>query len=72
VNSVYTTYENTLDTLNEKTKKILSTIEHCDCAEIPAYVLPTMNKGVNVFYRPALFGRSKNKLNHSGWECWKD
>jgi hypothetical protein len=70
--SVSTTYENTLDTLNEKTKKFLSTIEHCDCAEIPAYVLPTMNKGVNVFYRPALFGRSKNKLNHSGWECWKD
>ncbi len=69
--SVSTTYENTLDTLNEKTQAFLATIEHCDCADIPAYVLPTMNKGVNVFYRSALFGRSKNKLNHSGWECWK-
>jgi len=70
--SVSTTYENTLDTLNEKTQAFLATIEHCDCADIPAYVLPTMNNGVNVFYRPALFGRSKNKLNHSGWECWKN
>jgi len=70
--SVYTTYENTLNTLNEKTQAFLSTIEHCDCADIPTYVLPTMNSGVNLLYRPALFGRSKNKLNHSGWECWKD
>jgi len=69
--SVYTTYENTFDTLNEKTQAFLATIEHCDCANIPAYVLPSMNIGLKVFYRPALFGRSKNKLNHSGWECWK-
>jgi len=70
--SVYTTYENTLDTLNEKTQASLATVKHCDCADIPAYVIPNMNNGVNVFYRPALFGRSKNKLKHSGWECWKD
>jgi hypothetical protein len=71
-NSVYTIYENELNTLNEKIKSFPATIEHCDCAEIPAYVLPTMNRGVNVFYRPALFGRTKNKKIHSGWECWKD
>jgi hypothetical protein len=70
--SVYTTYEYTLDTLNEKTQAELATVMHCDCAEMPAYAIPTMNNGVNVFYRPALFGRSKNKLNHSGWECWKN
>ena len=72
LHSVYTTYESTLNTLNEKTQASLSTIEHCDCADIPVYVLPTMNRGVNVFYRPAIFGRSKSKQNHSGWECWKD
>jgi hypothetical protein len=69
--SVYTSYENTMNTLNEKTQAFLSTIEHCDCVDIPAYVLPTMSNGVNVFYRPALFGRTKNKKIHSGWECWK-
>lgn len=70
--SVSTTYENTLNTLNENTQAFLSTMEHCDCADISAYVLPTMNNGVTVFYRSALFGRSKNKPNHSGWECWKE
>jgi hypothetical protein len=72
LHSVYNTYENTLNILNEKTKAILTTKERCDCAEIPSYLLPTMNRGVNVLFRPALFGRSKNKQNHSGWECWKD
>jgi hypothetical protein len=72
LHSVYSTYEYTLETLNEKTQASLSTIEHCDCAEIPTYVIPSMNNGVNVFYRPALFGKSKSKQNHSGWECWED
>jgi hypothetical protein len=70
--SVYTTYEKTLNTLNGETQAEVTTHKHCDCADIPAYFLPTMNNGVNVFYRPALFGRSKNKQNHSGWECWED
>lgn len=72
LNSVYAIYENKLDTLNEETQSEVTTHKHCDCADIPAYVLPTMSKGVNVFYRPAIFGKSKNKLNHSGWECWED
>ncbi len=42
---------------------------HYDCAEDSAYFRQEMNKGVNVFYRPARFGRFKNKLNHSGWGC---
>lgn len=44
-------------------------IEHCDCAEDSAYVLPGMSDGVDVFYRPARFGRLKHKQSHSGWEC---
>lgn len=71
LHSVYNTYKNTLNILNEKTKAALTTKEHCDCAEIPSYLLPTINRGVNVLFRPALFGRSKSKQNHSGWECWK-
>ena len=46
-------------------------LEHCDCAEYPAYSLPGMLEGVDVFYRPPRFGRSKHKPSHSGWECWK-
>ena len=48
-----------------------SFIEHCDCAEDPAFLRPAMNEGIDLFYRPARFGRSKNKQSHSGWECYK-
>lgn len=44
-------------------------INHYDCAEDSAYTRAGMNSGVNLFYRPARFGRFKNKLNHSGWGC---
>jgi hypothetical protein len=71
VHAVHGVYDETLTTLKGETRSI-ATIEHCDCADIPAYVLPTMNEGIDVFYRPARFGRSKLKQNHSGWECWKD
>jgi hypothetical protein len=53
------------------TKANLSKIKHCDCSEIPVYQISTINNGVDVLYRPAQFGRSKNKKSHSGWECWK-
>jgi len=69
--SVHSIYDNTLTNLKGETRASLATIEHCDCADLPSYILPTMNEGVNVFYRAARFGRSKNKQNHSGWECWK-
>jgi hypothetical protein len=69
--SVHKVYDDTLTTLKGKSKSSMSSIEHCDCAELPSYVLPTMNDGVDVFYRPARFGRSKHKQNHSGWECWR-
>jgi hypothetical protein len=71
VNSVQKNYNQTLDSLKGLTKADLAAIEHCDCADIPAYRISTINDGVDVFYRPARFGRSKNKQSHSGWECWK-
>jgi hypothetical protein len=70
LHSVYSTYEHSLNALSGQISS--AAIEHCDCADIPVYIMPTMNRGVNVFYRSARFGRSKNKLNHSGWECWKE
>jgi len=71
INCVYDNYNSTLISLKGMTQENLATIEHCDCADIPAYQISTINNGVNIFYRPARFGRSKNKLNHSGWKCWK-
>ncbi|MEX1139742.1 MAG: hypothetical protein WEB33_11540 [Bacteroidota bacterium] len=47
-------------------------LERCDCAELPFYQRSTQAQGVEVFYRPARFGRSALKENHSGWECWRE
>ena len=71
LNSVHGYYDHALSIFKGETQNFLATIEHCDCAELPEYVFPTMTEGIDVFYRPARFGRSKHKLNHSGWECWK-
>ncbi|MBU1615852.1 hypothetical protein KJ693_11180 [bacterium] len=68
VQSVDSVYNQTLTTLEGQKP---GSFEHCDCAEDSAYVLPGMSEGVDVFYRPPRFGRSKHKLNHSGWECWR-
>ncbi len=67
--SVCKIYNGTLTMLKGMTRISNPVIRHCDCADLPAYVLPAMNEGVDVFYRPAFFGRSKNKQKHSGWEC---
>ena len=72
IHSVRTAYDHRLATLEGETRSSATAIERCDCADIPAYALPAMNEGVEVLYRPARFGRSKNKQNHSGWECWKE
>ena len=72
VRSVHGMYDHTLTTVRGETQASMTTMEHCDCADLPAYVLPTINEGVDVFYRPARFGRSKHKQNHSGWECWRE
>ena len=70
--SVHSMYDRTLATVEGETPISTAAIGHCDCADLPAYVLPTMSEGVEVLYRPARFGRSKYKMNHSGWECWSE
>jgi hypothetical protein len=72
LDSVQSVYDQTLSTLRGNTQDHNARIEHCDCADLPAYMLPTMNDGVDIFYQSARFGRSKHKQNHSGWECWKN
>lgn len=71
LNSVNKFYEHTLAGLKRDKQASVSTIKHCDCSDIPEYVLPDMSQGVDVFFRSARFGRSKNRQSHSGWECWK-
>lgn len=72
LHSVRGAYGRTLTRLDGETHSSVAAIERCDCADIPAYVLPTMHDGVEVLFRPARFGRSRNKQDHSGWECWKE
>jgi hypothetical protein len=72
LHSIHKVYDHTLTTIKENSSSSTVPIEHCDCAELPAYVLPTMYNGVDVFYRSASFGISKFKQNHSGWECWRE
>lgn len=72
LNSVQKDYDRTLDSLKGLTQTDQAALEHCDCADIPAYQISTINNGVDILYRSAKFGRSKNKQSHSGWECWKN
>ncbi len=71
LNSIKDDYNKTLNSLKGITQADLAEIKHCDCPDIPEYQISTINSGVDVLYRAAKFGRSKNKQNHSGWECWK-
>jgi len=66
--SVNSVYDHALSTLKENASTL---IEYCDCAEDSAYVRPAMSEGIDVLFRPARFGRSAHKQNHSGWECPK-
>jgi hypothetical protein len=68
LHSVDSVYDHALTTLKEEAP---ASIEHCDCAEDPAYVRLGMSEGIDVFFRPPRFGRSKHKQSHSGWECWR-
>ena len=71
LHSINKVYNNTLAYLKGETRVSLAKIEHCDCADFPAYNLQAMDEGIDVFFRSARFGRLKNKQKHSGWECWK-
>ena len=57
-------------TLTSLKKQPPGFFEHYDCADDTAFAVPGMSDGVHVFYRPARFGRSADKKDHSGWECW--
>lgn len=72
LNAVQNNYNKTLRSLNAMTANSGSAVEHCDCAEIPAYKISTIDTGVDIYYRPANFGPTKNKMKHSGWECYKN
>jgi hypothetical protein len=69
IRSVRTAYHHTFTTEQGRGEAINATIEHCDCAELPAFERSKMSEGVDLLYRPPRFGRSKNKQIHSGWEC---
>lgn len=71
LHSVKSVYDQTVTTLQEELHDLMRKTEHCDCVDLPAFALPTIKNGVDIFYRPARFGRLKHKLNHSGWECWR-
>ena len=68
LHSVDSLYDKTLTALKGQ---IPGSTEHFDCAADPAYLMPGMSEGVDVFYRPPHFGRLKHKQSHSGWECWR-
>jgi hypothetical protein len=72
LHSVRGIYDSTLAALQGENKAPQAAIERCDCAGIPSFLRPAMNKGVEVFYRPARFGRSRLVQSHSGWECWRE
>lgn len=69
MDSVAGAYEQVLATLQ---RQGVASGEHVDCASEPRCSRPGMSVGVDVLYRPARFGRLQAKVNHSGWECWKD
>ncbi|MBN1315053.1 MAG: hypothetical protein JXA42_06280 [Anaerolineales bacterium] len=67
LSSVKSAYDHTLSLLQGQKPE---SVERCDCAHEPDFALPGMSDGVEVFYRPARFGRLKHAPGHSGWECW--
>lgn len=70
--SVYTNYGNTLRTIRGDSRFHPAAVERCDCTDIPNFALPSIRVGVDVFYRPARFGKAKKKQYHSGWQCWRN
>jgi hypothetical protein len=72
VTAVGGTYDAALTTAKRGMEANTVTVEHCDCADVPGYILPTMNQGVSILYRPPAFGWARQKDRHSGWECWRE
>jgi hypothetical protein len=55
VTPVQKVYNQTLNSLDVLKQANLALIEHCDCADIPAYQISTISDGVDVLYRAPLF-----------------
>jgi hypothetical protein len=72
VRSVQEVYDRKLDALKTGNQDSVAMTGRCDCADIHGYALPFISQGVEVFYRPANFGRARLKKGHSGWECWSE
>ena len=70
IDSVGNVYDRTLAAPKGEASRVPA--ERCDCADLPQYALSTMSRGVDVLFRPARFGRSAQKQEHSGWECWEE
>lgn len=66
-NSIAEIYSQRIATMNTTPN---ATMAHCDCADLAPFNNPLMHDGVQVLYRPPLFGRDANKILHSGWSCW--
>ena len=67
-----------LDSIGERYRAILNEISSpsfrgrfrfSDCAEDLRFLSYGMSEGVDIFYRPPLFGKESEKNTHSGWEC---
>jgi hypothetical protein len=71
LHSVHDVYERTISIMGATPFATRVPIERCDCSDLPGYRMPTMGEGVDILYRPPRFGRTSQKQNHSGWECWK-
>lgn len=66
LDSVAPTYNRTWSATNAATH---APAEYCDCADDSTYARPGMSDGLTVLFRAPQFGRTKNKQQHSGWEC---
>lgn len=71
VRSVRGEYEETVRALQDGSEGPIGKGEYCDCADLPGFGRAMAAEGVNVFYRPARFGRSRTTQTHSGWQCLK-
>ncbi len=42
-----------------------------DCFDVDSAAISSLKNGVKIYYKPAKFGKDKNKTSHSGWGCEK-
>lgn len=69
INQVAAAYDSALNLLRDVPP---SRLEHVDCAKIESFLRPGMSEGVDIWYRPARFGRQTDVSSHSGWQCWQE